>query len=68
MRYVLPFILAMVVTMAWLPVFVRLANKWLIVDQPNDRKVHTVPIPRVGGLAMACGVLVAALPPQAEDE
>jgi UDP-GlcNAc:undecaprenyl-phosphate GlcNAc-1-phosphate transferase len=61
MRFVLPFILAMVVTMAWLPVFVRLANKWLIVDQPNDRKVHSVPIPRVGGLAMACGVLVAAL-------
>jgi UDP-GlcNAc:undecaprenyl-phosphate/decaprenyl-phosphate GlcNAc-1-phosphate transferase len=61
MRYVLPFILAMVVTMAWLPVFVRLAHRWLIVDRPNDRKVHTTPIPRVGGLAMACGVLVAAL-------
>jgi UDP-GlcNAc:undecaprenyl-phosphate/decaprenyl-phosphate GlcNAc-1-phosphate transferase len=61
MRYVLPFILAMVVTMAWLPVLVRLANKWLIIDRPSGRKVHTMPIPRVGGLAMACGVLVAAL-------
>lgn len=61
MQYVLPFILAMVVTMAWLPVLVRLANKWLMVDQPGERKVHTIPIPRVGGLAMACGVLVAAL-------
>ena len=61
MRYVLPFMLAMVVTMAWLPVLVRLAHKWLIVDQPSERKVHTMPIPRVGGLAMACGVLVAAL-------
>jgi UDP-GlcNAc:undecaprenyl-phosphate/decaprenyl-phosphate GlcNAc-1-phosphate transferase len=61
MQYVLPFILAMVVTMAWLPVFMRLANKWLFVDQPGARKVHTIPVPRVGGLAMACGVLVAAL-------
>src|SRR3974377_2161906 len=49
----------MVVTMAGLPVLVRFANKWLFVDQPCERKVHTVPIPRIGGLAMACGVLVA---------
>ena len=51
----------MVVTMAVLPLLVRLANKWLIVDQPGERKVHAIPIPRVGGIAMAGGVLVAAL-------
>jgi UDP-GlcNAc:undecaprenyl-phosphate GlcNAc-1-phosphate transferase len=61
MQYVLPFILAMVVTMAALPLLVRIANKWLIVDQPGARKVHALPIPRVGGLAMGCGVLVAGL-------
>lgn len=61
MQYVLPFILAMVVTMAGLPLFVRLAGRWKIIDQPGGRKVHTTPIPRVGGLAMACGVLAAAL-------
>jgi UDP-GlcNAc:undecaprenyl-phosphate GlcNAc-1-phosphate transferase len=61
MQYLLPFILAMAVTMAWLPLFVRLANRWLFIDQPGERKVHSIPIPRVGGLAMAAGVLVAAL-------
>jgi UDP-GlcNAc:undecaprenyl-phosphate GlcNAc-1-phosphate transferase len=61
MQYVLPFILAMVVTMAWLPVLVHLANKWLMVDHPGARKVHTAPVPRVGGIAMALGVLIAAL-------
>jgi UDP-GlcNAc:undecaprenyl-phosphate GlcNAc-1-phosphate transferase len=61
MQYVLPFILAMIVTMAWLPVLVHLANKWLIVDHPGARKVHTAPVPRVGGVAMAMGVLIAAL-------
>ena len=60
MSYLLPFILAMVVTMAGLPVLVRFANKWLFVDEPGERKVHSLPIPRVGGLAMACGVVVAA--------
>lgn len=61
MPYVLPFILAMATTMAGLPLMVRLARHWHIVDQPGGRKVHTTPIPRVGGLAMACGVAVAAL-------
>src|ERR1700728_608352 len=57
----MPFLLAMVVTMAWLPIFGRVAAKWRIVDHPGERKVHAVPIPRIGGVAMAIGVLVAAL-------
>jgi UDP-GlcNAc:undecaprenyl-phosphate/decaprenyl-phosphate GlcNAc-1-phosphate transferase len=61
MPYVMPFLLAMVVTMAWLPVFGRVAAKWRIVDHPGERKVHAVPIPRIGGVAMAIGVLAAAL-------
>jgi UDP-GlcNAc:undecaprenyl-phosphate GlcNAc-1-phosphate transferase len=61
MLYVMPFLLAMVVTMAWLPVFGRVATRWGIVDKPGHRKVHAVPIPRIGGLAMVIGVLVAAL-------
>ena len=46
MLFVMPFLLAMVVTMAWLPVFGRFATKWRIVDQPGERKVHSMPIPR----------------------
>jgi UDP-GlcNAc:undecaprenyl-phosphate/decaprenyl-phosphate GlcNAc-1-phosphate transferase len=56
----MPFILAMVVAMAWLPLLARLASKWGIVDQPGGRKVHAAPIPRIGGLAMALGVFAAA--------
>ncbi len=61
MLFIMPFLLAMVVTMAWLPVFGRFAAKWRIVDQPGERKVHSIPIPRIGGVAMAIGVLVSAL-------
>ena len=70
MTYILPFILAMAATMVTLPLFERLARKWGIVDQPSARKVHLVPIARIGGLAMAAGVLVAAgavLKPDAAD-
>jgi UDP-GlcNAc:undecaprenyl-phosphate GlcNAc-1-phosphate transferase len=61
MQYVMPFLLAMVVTVAVLPALVRLASQWLIVDHPGARKVHTIPIPRVGGVAMAIGIIVASL-------
>jgi UDP-GlcNAc:undecaprenyl-phosphate GlcNAc-1-phosphate transferase len=61
MLFVMPFLLAMVVTMAWLPVFGRVATKWHIIDHPGERKVHAMPIPRIGGVAMAIGVLVAAI-------
>ena len=61
MLYVMPFLVAMVVTMAWLPVFRRFATRWGIVDKPGARKVHAIPIPRIGGLAMVIGVLVAAI-------
>jgi UDP-GlcNAc:undecaprenyl-phosphate GlcNAc-1-phosphate transferase len=61
MQYIFPFIVAMVVAMAWLPLLAKFAVKWGIVDQPGGRKVHAAPIPRIGGLAMAIGVLVAAL-------
>ena len=61
MEYLLPFIVALLVTMAGLIALVRLGMRWLPVDQPDSRKVHSVPIPRIGGLAMAIGVLVAAI-------
>jgi len=32
-----------------------------MVDEPGDRKVHSLPIPRVGGIAMAAGIFVPVL-------
>jgi UDP-GlcNAc:undecaprenyl-phosphate GlcNAc-1-phosphate transferase len=57
----MPFIVSMVVTMVCLPGLVRLARKWLMVDHPGARKVHAVAVPRVGGVAMACGVFIASV-------
>ena len=36
-------------TLALVPLFARLATARGLVDQPNGRKVHTTPIPRIGG-------------------
>ncbi|HEY2686504.1 MAG TPA: MraY family glycosyltransferase [Steroidobacteraceae bacterium] len=61
MAYALPFIVGMVVTMVCLPILVRLPSRWSVMDAPGERKVHAIPIPRVGGLAMALGVCIAAI-------
>lgn len=43
------------------PLARRAAARWGFMDQPAARKVHTVPIPRLGGIAMVCAVLAALL-------
>ncbi len=41
---------------------IKLARIFKIVDMPDSRKVHSRPIPRVGGLAIALATLVSAAP------
>ena len=51
-------LVAAVVTAAVTPLVVRLARRLGAVDTPNDpRKVHTEPVPTMGGLAMVAGLL-----------
>ena len=50
---------AAVVTFAVTPLVGRLARARGWVYEPNERSVHTSPIPHVGGLAMLTGLLVA---------
>jgi len=57
----LAFIVALSVTAALIPILARWAPVFGLTDAPGPRKVHSVPVPRVGGLAMAVGVLVPAL-------
>jgi UDP-GlcNAc:undecaprenyl-phosphate GlcNAc-1-phosphate transferase len=59
MELMLGFLLAMSVTMALIPPLMRAAARWNFLDVPEQRKVHSVPVPRVGGIAMAAGTLAA---------
>ena len=49
------------VTCAATPIARRLALKTGALDQPNERKVHTVAIPTSGGIAIIAGFLLGAL-------
>jgi UDP-GlcNAc:undecaprenyl-phosphate GlcNAc-1-phosphate transferase len=57
----LAFVLAMGITMALVPLLTRYAGHLRVLDAPGPRKVHARPIPRVGGIAMAVGVLLTLL-------
>jgi UDP-GlcNAc:undecaprenyl-phosphate GlcNAc-1-phosphate transferase len=55
------FIIATFATTVLIPPLVRLADWLHIADMPAARKVHKVPVPRLGGLAMAIGALLPLL-------
>jgi UDP-GlcNAc:undecaprenyl-phosphate GlcNAc-1-phosphate transferase len=54
-------VLAAVVSCAATPLVRRLALRVGAVDQPGDWHVHVVPMPRLGGLAVALGIAGAAV-------
>lgn len=43
------------------PVLIRFANRYQIVDVPDERKIHSGNIPRIGGLAMVAGTLISTV-------
>jgi UDP-GlcNAc:undecaprenyl-phosphate GlcNAc-1-phosphate transferase len=57
----LAFVVALTITAALIPVLVHWAPMIGLTDAPGPRKVHSIPVPRVGGLAMAVGLLLPTL-------
>jgi UDP-GlcNAc:undecaprenyl-phosphate/decaprenyl-phosphate GlcNAc-1-phosphate transferase len=52
------FLVAAFVTMVLIPPLVRLAEWLHMADIPSERKVHNMPMPRLGGVAMAAGAVL----------
>lgn len=61
MTSLLGLIVGLFVTMVLIPPLARVSGMLRLVDHPNARKVHTEPIPRVGGIAIYFGVLLPLL-------
>jgi UDP-GlcNAc:undecaprenyl-phosphate GlcNAc-1-phosphate transferase len=59
--FLITFISATVISMAVIPLMVRLAPALGMIDKPDSRKVHTVPVPRVGGVGIVTGSLLPIL-------
>jgi UDP-GlcNAc:undecaprenyl-phosphate GlcNAc-1-phosphate transferase len=52
------FIVAFVLSLIFTPLAKRLGNNFGAIDTPNERKIHTKPIPRTGGLAIFLSVIL----------
>jgi UDP-GlcNAc:undecaprenyl-phosphate GlcNAc-1-phosphate transferase len=50
--------ISMFITIVLIPIFKGLAVRVNVMDVPNKRKVHSCPMPKSGGIAMALGALV----------
>lgn len=59
--YILGFLLAFTTTVVAVPLVRQLARRIGAVDIPNARKIHSIPLPRLGGVAIAIGFLVPFL-------
>ncbi len=59
LKYPVVFITALLAAMILTPQWIRLARKIGFVDQPGERKIHRVPMPVGGGMAIALGFHVA---------
>jgi UDP-GlcNAc:undecaprenyl-phosphate/decaprenyl-phosphate GlcNAc-1-phosphate transferase len=60
MSMMLSFILALSLSTVILPMLIKHAAVWGLLDAPDARKHHVGLVPRVGGLAIAIGTLLSA--------
>jgi UDP-GlcNAc:undecaprenyl-phosphate/decaprenyl-phosphate GlcNAc-1-phosphate transferase len=56
---VIVFMVAATVSFASIRPVLKFANRFQLFDMPEARRVHTTPIPRIGGLAIYFGFLIA---------
>lgn len=59
--YLVAFVVALIASVLLTPWVRQLAIKWGAMDAPDARKVHTTPIPRMGGLAIYLAFVVAVV-------
>lgn len=53
------FITAFTVTLIAIPPIISLIRKYNLYDRPNARKVHALPIPTLGGMAIVAGMMLS---------
>jgi UDP-GlcNAc:undecaprenyl-phosphate GlcNAc-1-phosphate transferase len=60
-RWAYILLLSFAVSLALTPAVMGLGLKWGLVDRPTARKIHRMPTPRIGGLAIYLGFVIAVL-------
>ncbi|WP_051556388.1 glycosyltransferase family 4 protein [Alkalihalobacterium bogoriense] len=55
------FLISLVASIFSIPLIIKLAKRFEIVDKPNKRNVHNTPVPSLGGLAIIAGTAAGLL-------
>lgn len=55
MIFLCTLLLSVLITIVMVPICTELAIMFYVLDIPDERKVHTRPIPRIGGIAIVLG-------------
>lgn len=59
--YVVAFAVALASTFIATPIAARVANRFGILDKPDTRKIHTTPVPYLGGVAIVLAFVLTVL-------
>lgn len=59
MAILISLIVSIFLTMVLIPPLIKIAGNFRLLDNPNERKIHCTPIPRVGGIAIFIGSVAA---------
>ena len=57
--YLSAFLISLFITYLTIPLFIKLAKKYKLYDQPDDRKFHEFPTIRIGGISIIAGFYFA---------
>ncbi len=55
----LGFLTAFIVTLISMPPVISLLKKYSLFDMPGERKIHSLPVPTLGGIAIVAGMTIA---------
>jgi len=61
MTYEITLLMSVFISTALVPLLIRVAPRWQLVDVPRDRHVHHTVIPKTGGIGILVGVIVPIL-------
>ncbi len=59
LKYILIFASALAIAIGSIPFLKRIALRWQFTDKPDLRKIHTKPVPLLGGIAIYLGCVIA---------
>jgi UDP-GlcNAc:undecaprenyl-phosphate/decaprenyl-phosphate GlcNAc-1-phosphate transferase len=60
-HFVMPFGLAMVISIVLIPLWITVCKRWKLFDEPDSRKSHAGATPSMGGIAIYAGLFIAYL-------